>query len=101
MIKIINWCLLAFAISIFFVGCIPSGALYSNIVIPYQIENGVESTKEGKAECLSVLGLVATGDCGIEAAKRNGNISEVSVVDIRYNNILFFFTKTTTIVRGE
>lgn len=58
------------------------------------------ATKEGKACANSYFGIVATGDASITAAKANGKITEVSVVDHTAKNILGF-GEWCTIVRGK
>ena len=42
----------------------------------------------GTDKCRSVLAIVATGDCSLEAAKKDGNIDHVNHVDWEADNIL-------------
>ena len=58
-------------------------------------------TKEGKACASSVLGMVATGDASIQAAKNNGGITKVTHVDHSVKNIMGFVAEWCTIIRGE
>lgn len=58
-------------------------------------------TKEGKACATTVLGLVATGDASIAAAKANGGITEVSFVDHSAKSILGITGEWCTIVKGK
>lgn len=73
-------------------GCassVPIGVLYTEIKLPVNATSaGVASPKVGTASCKSVLSMVATGDCSIEAAKKNGGISTVSHVDWEATNTL-------------
>jgi hypothetical protein len=46
------------------------------------------STKQGKACAESILGLLAHGDASVRAAKENGGITEVTVVDHSARNFL-------------
>ncbi len=57
--------------------------------------------KAGEGCAQSWLGLVAVGDAGIEAAKANGSISRVAVVDHTAKNMFGIWTEFCTIVRGE
>ncbi len=53
------------------------------------------------SECKSVLGLVAVGDCSIDAAKKNGGITKVNHVDMDVMNILGIYGSYKVIVSGE
>ena len=48
-----------------------------------------------------ILGLFAGGDASVEAAVRDGGISEPRHLDYRFFNFLGIYQKFTTIVRGE
>ena len=56
--------------------------------------------KEGKACMETLLGLLARGDASVRAAKANGGITEVSVVDHSARNFLNIVGEYCTIVRG-
>jgi hypothetical protein len=86
-------------------GCatlIPMGGLYTGTKLPFMATNnsGV-SSKTGEAQCISVLNLVAVGDCSIEAAKKNGGITKVNTVDWDVKNILGIYGTYNVIVSGE
>ena len=72
-------------------GCamlVPMGGLYTGVKLPFAATgNSGASSKTGVAECKSVLGLVAVGDCSIDAAKKNGGITKVNHVDRDVMNI--------------
>ena len=81
------------------------GFLYSDTKSPaWDLEVQSESTATrsvGKATCVSILGLIATGDCTVETAKKDGNITKVSSVQFDYKNILGVYAETTTKVYGN
>ncbi|MBS1104838.1 MAG: hypothetical protein H6Q91_340 [Deltaproteobacteria bacterium] len=56
--------------------------------------------KEGRACMETLLGLLARGDASVRAAKANGGITEVSVVDHSARNFLNIVGEYCTIVRG-
>ena len=85
-------------------GCaspVPMGALYTELKLPVAATGNGADKKHGVAECKSVLGLVATGDCSIETAKKNGGVSKVSAVDWEGKNILGIFGEYKLHVYGE
>jgi hypothetical protein len=59
------------------------------------------STKQGKACAESILGLLARGDASVRAAKEDGGITEVTVVDHSARNLLGIVGEWCTIVRGH
>jgi hypothetical protein len=56
--------------------------------------------KEGKACMDTILGLIARGDASVRAAKLNGGITEVSVVDHSARNFMNIVGEYCTVVRG-
>ena len=85
-------------------GCansIPIGALYTNVKLPVSATaNAQAPTKKGTAQCTSILGLFATGDASIEAAKQNGGITKITHVDYDASNVLGIYGKYTVTVYG-
>jgi TRL-like protein family len=85
----------AAAVSLFLAGCAtpyPVGGLYTDVKLPVNTPNNSGgSSKIGTAECSSILAMVATGDCSVETAKKNGGITQVSNVDWEAKNILGIF----------
>jgi len=63
--------------------------------------NGVTIEKSGKACVKNFLTIAAIGDGGIEAAKRDGMITNIASVDIEYLNILGIYQHACTIVKGS
>ncbi len=58
-------------------------------------------SKEGKACAQSILGWVATGDASVTAAKKEGGITNVSVIDHTAKNILGIVGEWCTVVKGS
>jgi len=63
--------------------------------------NSGVSSKTGEAQCTSVLGMVAFGDCSIDTAKKNGGITKVNNVDWDVKNIMGIYGTYKVIVSGE
>ena len=89
----------------FLTGCatsMPIGGLYTELKLPITAtgESG-KNLKVGTAECMSVLGLVATGDASIATAMRNGGITKVSHVDWEAKNILGIIGNYKVVVYGQ
>ncbi len=79
----------------------PVGGLYTDVTLPMQATSAQGGTKVGTSQCTSILAMLATGDCSIEAAKANGGITEVTHVDWKANNILGIIGNYTTTVHGN
>lgn len=78
-----------------------SGMLYTNVTVPSGVTSA-PGNKVGKSSCVSVFGLVATGDASVKAAKNNGKITAVSSVDTHKQVLLMgLIARTTTIVTGN
>ena len=88
-----------------FAGCAVrpnAAALYLDQQQPVVATVSAAHSKKGVSEeCTSYLGLVATGDCSIENAKKHGHISKVSSVDYQESSILNLIHTGKTIVTGE
>jgi hypothetical protein len=84
-------------------GCaspMPMGAFYTELKLPITA-TAAQGSKEGTAECKSIMALVAIGDCSIETAKKNGGITKVSNVDWEANSILGIIGNYKIHVYGE
>ncbi len=77
------------------------GGLYTGVKAPIAATNLEKSSKTGTAVCKSILGIVALGDCSIDAAMKDGKISKVHHVDHETMSILFLYATYTTVVSGE
>ena len=76
------------------------GALYTSI----QAGQGATAQvgpKSGEACAMSILGLIALGDASITTARKNGGIQSVSVVDVKFTNILGLYATYCTVVYGK
>lgn len=77
------------------------GALYTGV------QQGVTATaqlsmKRGQACASHILGIVATGDASIEAARKNGGIRSIASVDEEVSSFLFgVYASVCTIVHGK
>jgi len=87
----------------FVAGCasyIPVGAIYTGGTMGVQADGGA-TPKMGKACMTSILGLIAVGDASVEAAKAQGGVKEVSIIDYEVNNILGIYGTYCTVVKGR
>ena len=76
----------------------PVGSMYSDIKLPLEAtEQGSSSPKTGTASCKSYFAMVATGDCSIETAKKNGSIKHIHHIDWDVKNIIGLGTYTVTV----
>ncbi len=103
---------LMLGVSIFLLsGCLvapvvpPYGQIFTDYKAPLDYDQQASKSgadlKEGKAETMSVLGLVALGDASINTAAQNGGITVVHGADYEYFNVLGVYQRFTTVVRGE
>ncbi len=84
------------------VGTAPvAGVLYTNVKAPITSTSNTKGSKKGEAKCMSVLGLVAVGDCSIEEAAKDGNITKIHTVDYESLNVLMLYAEVKVIVTGE
>lgn len=77
------------------------GGIYTDIKGPVTTTNLEKGSKTGEASCLNVLGIVATGDCSIATAAKNGQITKIKTVDEEVSSILGLYLKRKVIVTGE
>lgn len=95
-------------------GSTTSGIIFSNqthggfMLRKAETLAGVEVLGEvkGESSCINIIGLVAVGDSGIQAAKENAlagrNADDIInvEVDTNYFTVLGVYSRTTTILRG-
>jgi hypothetical protein len=83
----------------------PQGWVFSQYKAPLSADlQGVKADpapKVGKAEVQNILGLVAVGDCSLEAAAKSENISTVQYADYEYFNVLGVYQRFTLFVHGN
>ena len=63
--------------------------------------NWKSGSKTGEASSVNIIGLVAVGDCSINAAMHNGGLKTASFADYEYFNVLGLYQKATVRVTGE
>jgi hypothetical protein len=80
-----------------------TGMVYEGITVPHSVTSNTisDNAKVGKSNYISVLGIVAVGDGGVNAAAKNAGIKKISHVDEQKTSVLGVFTKSETIVYGE
>lgn len=77
------------------------GSIYTGNTEPVAVTSNAIGSKVGTAQCTSVLGIVAIGDGGINAAAKDGGIKVVSHVDVKTISVLGLFTVQKYFVYGE
>ncbi len=77
------------------------GFIYTDVTSGTAATSNQLGTKVGRAKATNVLGIVATGDAGIQAAAREGGISKISHVDQKQKSVLGIVSTSQTIVYGE
>ncbi len=76
------------------------GLLYTESIFPVDTaQQTANSSKMGEGTCYNVLGLVEWGNCGLQAAMKNGKMSQIHHYDIEKSGWIFF-KKITTQVYG-
>ena len=82
----------------------PTGLLFSQYNAPLTSEfDGTPATalKTGEASSTSVLGLVAFGDCSLDAAAGAGELSTIEYCDYSYLNVLGVYQQFTVVAHGK
>jgi hypothetical protein len=78
-----------------------TGIWSSNVMGPLGATSNAPGTKMGRACATSILGLIASGDASIDAARRAGSINTISSVDYESKGLLGITASFCTIVRGN
>lgn len=79
----------------------PYGSIYTDVTLPGNATANNVGTKVGTSKATSILGIIGTGDAGINAAAKQGGISKISHVDVKVFSVLGFFSTYTTYVYGN
>lgn len=79
----------------------PYGSIYTDVTLPGNATANPVGTKVGTSKATSILGLIGTGNAGIDAAAKNGGISKISHVDVKVNSILGIYSTYVTYVYGN
>jgi hypothetical protein len=80
-----------------------TGIVYSDFKAPLTSEYDGQAieAKTGEAESASILGLIAYGDCSIEAAAADGGLSTVTHCDYSFFNVMGVYQRFTVIAHGR
>ncbi len=90
--------------SLMIAGCIAATALFSScsITMPVNATSNPVGSKVGRAKGMVFLHALAFGaDASIKTAAKNGGITKISTVDIKYSDVLGIVQSYETIVTGE
>lgn len=77
------------------------GGVYTDTTAPVAISSNQMGTKVGEARILNILGVVALGDGGVQAAAKKAGITRISHVDVKTFSILGVYTTVDYIVYGD
>jgi hypothetical protein len=102
-------CLLALVLCLGVIGCYsapvkpPCGVVFSDIKAPLDPDvNKTElGAKMGSAKTISILGLVAMGDCSTKTAAETGGVETVTHTDYEYFNVLGVYQRFVVKVYGN
>lgn len=84
-----------------------AGMLYTEVTSPAQnltvaVDKDAQSMRKGEASNMAILGLLAFGDAGVNAAMENGGIEKVHHVDHTVHHFLYLiYASNKTVVYGE
>lgn len=78
-----------------------SGFLYSDVKAPLSATAYPSAPKQGTSSCTSILGIIATGDCSISAAMKQGGVTRIHHVDYHTSGVLGIVATYRVIVYGE
>lgn len=82
-------------------GPAPAALAYYASPVTIGTLGAAQPSKRGEACANNFLGLVATGDASIDAAKQSAGITKVASVEQSASRVLGYYAKYCTIVRGE
>ena len=77
------------------------GWAYTKVQGPVTTGTSANASKSGQACATNILGLIATGDASIDAAKKAGGITNVASVDHDSTSVLGLFGTFCTVVKGN
>lgn len=89
------------SLALLLTSCGSIGAIYTDVTGPGAATANKVGKKVGVSESVGVLGLVAIGNAGINAAAKEAGITKISHVDVKTMSVLGIFSKNTTYVYGE
>lgn len=79
----------------------PVNGLYIDTSSTIAVTSETSGSKVGTAECSSVLFIIASGNCSVEEARKNGGITKISHVDGQAKSYLGIYSTYTVKVYGE
>lgn len=79
----------------------PAPAALSFYAGPLDVGPAAKPTKRGEACAQNVLGLFAFGDASIDTAKRAAGITRIASVDHNNAQVVGYYTRFCTIVKGQ
>lgn len=93
-------------IAIFFSSCAIAkapltGVLYTDTTAPFAVTSNEGASKVGTAKAISILGLVAAGEAGVQNACKSAGITKIHHVDEKAVSILGIFASYEVVVYGE
>lgn len=65
------------------------------------METGSFATKEGFSCAKSYLGLISFGDASVEEAQKQGNLKEITSIELETYNFLGIYAKLCTVTKGN
>jgi hypothetical protein len=77
-----------------------TGSIYQGYTLGSAVGAGT-GTKSGESCVMSILGIVALGDGSIDAAKKDGGVTQVASVDHTVFSILGIYGNVCTKVTGQ
>ncbi len=99
--------LISFFILFFQTGCVvfppanAGGYIFNDFQANFITFPNQDGKEEGRSEGTCLLSLICTGDTSVSTAAANGKIKKISSVEYRLTSFLFFYSKTTIIVKGS
>ena len=75
--------------------------VYTHVNGPVASGPATSAAKSGRACAANYVGMVALGDASIDAAKKQGGISNIASVDHDTFTILGVYARFCTVVRGS
>ena len=83
-------------------GAIGFSTLYANTAGTEYVNDQTRlGSKSGEGCVTSILGIITTGDASVNETARKANISRVSHIDYRFENLLGFYAKYCAVIYGE
>lgn len=77
------------------------GVVYTGVTTPVDVTSNEVGDKVGTASTVSVLGIVAIGDGGVNKAAKMAGITKISHVDVKTTSILGLFCIQDYFVYGK